>query len=138
MPKRSGADPCPVVLIVDDEEAVRVLGRRFLEDAGWEVAEASGAAQALQVLQTLERVVLLITDVHMPELSGTGLAELVRAQRRGIKILYLTGYPERVFERMAVLPETEAFLAKPFTRRGIQEAAALLVFGTVNLPGANP
>lgn len=134
MPQRSAAAKRPVVLLVDDEAPIRVLGRRFLEDAGWEVADASGAAQALQILQTLERVDLLITDVHMPELSGTGLAELVRAQRRGIKILFLTGYPERVFEKMAVLPETEAFLAKPFTQRGIQEAASLLVFGTVNRP----
>lgn len=126
--------PHRVALVVDDEASIRALARRFLEDAGWDVAEAGSGVEALKLLKLLEHVDVLITDVHMPELSGTGLASMVRADRRGIKILYLTGYPERVFETSAVLPETEAFLAKPFTRRGIQEAASLLVFGTVDPP----
>jgi CheY-like chemotaxis protein len=124
----------PFVLIVDDEAPIRVLARRFLEELGWGVFEAANGAEALLVLQQLDHIDLLVTDVHMPELSGTGLAAMVRAHRRGIKILYLTGYPERVFESTAVLPPTEAFLAKPFTRTDIQQAASLLVFGTVKPP----
>ena len=127
-------NPQPVVLIVDDQEAIRRLARRFLEDLDWVVSEAASGAEALLVLQELGHVDLLVTDVHMPEMSGTGLASMVRAQRRGIKILYLTGYPDRVFEATAVLPPTEAFLAKPFTRLGFQEAASLLLFGTVKPP----
>ena len=122
--------PDPVALVVDDESSIRDLVRRVLEADRWKVVEADGAPEALKIT-AVTPVGLLVTDVHMPGMDGLELAEAMRTRHPEIKILYVTGHPQRVRERWATLPYGEALLEKPFTAAALRESAALLVFGTV-------
>jgi two-component system cell cycle sensor histidine kinase/response regulator CckA len=120
----------PVVILVEDEHDVRDLVARMLSDHGWTVYDASSGVDALRLFEAHRDVDLLVTDLHMPGLDGLKLAEILRRQRPDLKILYITGYEDRLFESNPVLPDNEAFLAKPFTMVGLVEAASLLVFGS--------
>lgn len=130
-------DTRPVVILVEDEPDVRDLLTRVLADDGWTVYDASGGAEALRLFEEHRDVDLLITDLNMPILDGLRLAQIVRRQRPNQKILYITGYSDRIFESRTVLPENEAFLDKPFTVTGLLEAASLLVFGSTRRTGGS-
>jgi len=71
----------------------------------------------------------LITDLRMPEMQGDELARQVLAVEPDVKVLYLTSHADRLFETRAQLSPEEAYLDKPFTRGGLREAVALLLFG---------
>jgi CheY-like chemotaxis protein len=114
------------VLIVDDEEAVRRYFERILSGAGHRTAVASDAAEALRIAATIERLDMLITDMMMPEVNGDELARRLRMSRPDLKVLYVTGYSERLFDEKHVLWADEAFLEKPCTIRGLLEAVSLL------------
>ena len=124
----------PIAVVVDDEAPIRMIARRVLEQENWKVYEAASGPEALDVLGDHERLDLLVTDVHMPDMSGLRLASLVRKQRPDVKVLYVTGYRDRVFAAQTELPQDEGFLEKPFSRNALAEAASLLVFGTT-VPG---
>jgi two-component system cell cycle sensor histidine kinase/response regulator CckA len=128
----------PEAIIVDDEAAIRVLGRRALERDHWTVHEASSGLEALRLVEEHPDVSLLVTDVQMPEMSGLRLAAIVRRARPDIKVLYVTGFSDRVFEERPALPSEEAFLEKPFGPKALTEAASLLVFGKVSRPEPDP
>jgi CheY-like chemotaxis protein len=81
------------VLVVDDEPPVRMLISDLLTDLGYSVHVAWDGASALQVMNSLARVDLLVTDVGMPGgMNGWQLAEAARQQRPGLKVLFITGY----------------------------------------------
>jgi PAS domain S-box-containing protein len=97
------------VLLVDDEELVRIGTAEMLRDMGHEVVEASGGAQALGKLGARLRVDAVITDYRMPRMDGAELAARIRELQPGLPILLVTGYTE--FTGQAPdLPR----LAKPF------------------------
>ena len=103
------------VLLVEDEEAVRRLVRRVLEDAGYRVLEAQSPAQALRLCQHHpEPIDLMLTDVVMPFMSGRELASRAAALRPQMRVLYVSGYMEDVMARHGVLEPEIAFLGKPF------------------------
>ena len=66
----------------------------------------------------------------MPEMAGDELARRVRLLHPDVKVLYLTGYADRLFTARATLWENEAFLEKPFNITGLREAVSLALFGT--------
>lgn len=121
------------VLVVDDdvmmlEVLVRVLGRE-----NYELITAGSGPDALALLDAhAGGLDLLITDFSMPEMRGRELAERVRERYPDIKVLYQTGFSELLFEDRAELEEGSAFLEKPFTARGLREAARLVLFGALN------
>jgi nitrogen-specific signal transduction histidine kinase/ActR/RegA family two-component response regulator len=80
------------VLVVDDEDTVRMLIRETLEDLGYAVLEAEDGPSALAVLQTAVRVDLLLTDVGLPGLNGRQVADAARVWRPGLRVLFVTGY----------------------------------------------
>jgi CheY-like chemotaxis protein len=100
----------PIVLVVDDEEGVRLLIRRTLEAAGYRVCEADDGFEALSVLLQGRAVDLVLTDVRMPRMDGCELAAHMAALALKIPILFVTGYVNE--------PESGALpgpvLAKPF------------------------
>jgi CheY-like chemotaxis protein len=129
---QSGRRAAPVrVLIVDDEAAVRVLVERVLRDAGYETATASDGDEAIALAAAARPFDLLVTDELMPRMAGHQLARYMREQYLDIKVLYLTGFRDSVFEAKGSLWADEAFLDKPCTPEGLREAVALLVFGRV-------
>jgi two-component system cell cycle sensor histidine kinase/response regulator CckA len=121
------------VLVVDDEDGVLKYVERVLSEAGYQTCTAANGAEALDVIKKLGVGTLdvLVTDVMMPGIAGDELARQVRAAERGIKVLYLTGFSDRLFKEKASLSADEAFLEKPFTVKGLREAVSLLVSGHV-------
>ncbi len=121
---RSGILAAPrgteTVLLVEDEDALRSLGRFVLQGAGYRVLEASDGKEALAVAAQYEGPIhLLASDVVMPELGGRQLAERLRTSRPGMKTLFLSGYTDDAVVRHGVLHETVHFLQKPFSPLGL-------------------
>jgi len=122
----------PTVLIVDDEEPVRRFVERVLQDAGYQTATAPGGAEALEVADRLGSFELLVTDMMMPQMTGDELARRLRLKKPELKILYLTGFSDRLFKDKVMLWADEAFLDKPCTIKSLKEAVSLLLSGHVD------
>lgn len=106
---------------------------RILEHENYELLVADDGAEALQTAERHDGVIdLLITDYVMPGMKGRELAERMRARYPGIKVLYETGFSDMLFENRVELEGGAAFLEKPFTARGLCEAARLCLFATIN------
>src|SRR6266852_1549246 len=120
-PQKGGvARGSETVLVVEDEPAVLTLSRRALEAQGYVVLAASDAAAALRVVERHGGTIhLLLTDVVMPGLSGRDLADRMAAQRPGIRVLYMSGYPGDAVVQHGTLPSGSAFLQKPFSPDGL-------------------
>ena len=121
---RSGILTAPrgteTVLLAEDEDALRSLGRFVLQGAGYRVLEASDGKEALAVAAQHEGPIhLLASDVVMPELGGRQLAERLRALRPEMKTLFLSGYTDDAVVRHGVMHETVHFLQKPFSPLGL-------------------
>jgi CheY-like chemotaxis protein len=86
------------------------------------VLEAENGARAVEMLRGDIVVDLLLADLDMPELTGEEMARQLRATRPDLKVLYGSGYIERLLRERPVLWEDEAFLEKPFTAEGLAEA----------------
>jgi len=122
------------VLIVDDEDLVRKFVERALREAGYQTATASDGPEALGVAAKLETLDILVTDLMMPEMTGDELARRVRASSPGVKVLYITGFSDRLFKEKVTLWADEAFLDKPCSVKGLLQAVSLLLFGNFELP----
>jgi two-component system, cell cycle sensor histidine kinase and response regulator CckA len=104
------------VLVVEDEEAVRLLTRRILERAGYRVFDASNAGQAEALFERQATLFdLLVTDVIMPGASGPRLFERLAQLRPDLKVLYVSGYTGDTIEHQGELAHGVEFLRKPFT-----------------------
>jgi two-component system, cell cycle sensor histidine kinase and response regulator CckA len=117
------------VLIVDDEESIRALVHRVLEEAGYQTMVAANASEAIELFNDHGGCDLLLTDLIMPEVTGDELARRLRLLRPDLKVLYFTGYSETLFSKKSTLWDGEAFLEKPCSITAIKEAVALLLFG---------
>jgi CheY-like chemotaxis protein len=84
------------ILLVEDEEPVRELVRRVLEDAGYEVLAAGLPSEAERLLAEAGHVDLLLSDVVMPEMSGYDLAARVREAHPEIRLMFMSGYAHSV------------------------------------------
>ncbi|MFB3923638.1 MAG: CHASE3 domain-containing protein [Terriglobia bacterium] len=104
------------VLVVEDEEGVRMLIRSVLESNGYRVLEAEGAAKALELGERSNgKIHLVLTDVVMPEMGGSELAERLARLHPETKVLFMSGYTDDAIVRHGVLKSELAFLEKPFT-----------------------
>ena len=119
------------MLVVDDEEPVRRFVDRVLSDAGYQTSMASDGPEALEAAAKLGAFQVLVTDVMMPQMNGDELARRLRQERPELKVLYLTGYSDRLFKEKVTLWEDEAFLDKPCSVKGLREAVSLLASGHV-------
>ncbi|MBI4862801.1 MAG: PAS domain-containing protein [Candidatus Riflebacteria bacterium] len=102
------------ILLVEDEAAVRGLLGRVLAGDGYTLLQASDGAEALLLYaDRREPIDLLITDVVMPGMSGTQLAEAMRARRADLKVLYMSGYTDETLVRLGLTEGTIDFMPKP-------------------------
>ena len=121
------------ILAVDDEPGVLALVRRCLDDERVTLFEATGGKEALERITKNPPLNLLITDLRMPEMAGDELARQVRALEPDLKVLYLSSHADRLFGVKPQLWAEEAYLDKPFTREGLREAVAQLLYGRTAL-----
>jgi two-component system cell cycle sensor histidine kinase/response regulator CckA len=132
------AVPTGPLLIVDDEEPVVKFVDRVLRDAGYKTVTASNGPEAIETAKKIGPLGALVTDVMMPGMTGDELARILRQTEPSLKVLYLTGYSDRLFREKATLWADEAFLDKPCTMKGLREAVSLLVNGTVTSATPTP
>jgi PAS domain S-box-containing protein len=104
------------ILLVEDEELVRSLGRQILELCGYSVLEASNGQDALNICDKLGgEIDLLLTDVVMPGMTGIELGQKLSQRNSRIKILYTSGYTEAEALKGINWDDQQQFLQKPFT-----------------------
>lgn len=104
------------VLIVEDEEVLRLLATKILTMHGYKVLEASNGEEALKISQKYsEPIHLLLTDVIMPQMSGPDLSARIAALRPEIRMLFMSGYTDRAIMHNSMLDKRAAYIQKPFT-----------------------
>jgi CheY-like chemotaxis protein len=109
-----------VVLLVEDEPTVRLLARRTLQRAGYQVIEAEKGETGLRLAaEHAGPIDLLLTDVVMPGGGGRELAERLLADRPDTRVLYMSGYTDDAVLRHGLLEAGVRFLEKPFTPSGL-------------------
>ncbi|WP_162683606.1 hybrid sensor histidine kinase/response regulator [Gemmata obscuriglobus] len=115
---KAAATPRPrggeTVLLVEDERPVRVLAALTLRGAGYKVAEAGSGEEALELYKTRGPIHLLLTDVVMSGMSGRELADALREQDPGLRLLYMSGYTDDPRVRHGIESADAEFLQKPF------------------------
>ena len=117
------------VLIADDEQGMRELVKRFLNHSRFTIIEAANGADALAAVPDATKIDLLVTDEMMPEMEGHELSRRLRLQNPDLKVLYLTGHSDHLFDKKDQMWDLEAYLDKPFTQKSLNEAVALLLTG---------
>src|SRR6185503_6029761 len=104
------------VLLAEDDEMVRALAQAILERYGYHVLAARNVHDALRFAQEgSAQISLLLTDTVMPGMNGPELAKQVQSIRPEIKVLYMSGYTDKVISCTASFEPGTAFLQKPFT-----------------------
>jgi len=111
------ANKKPIVLVVDDDAAIRDIARRNLEEEGYEVYTADGGKAALLlVTQPDMQIDILITDILMPYMNGRDLANRVSGIKPGIKVLFISAYTAELLTQNHMCPEGAELIKKPFTK----------------------
>jgi signal transduction histidine kinase/CheY-like chemotaxis protein len=110
------------ILLVEDEEAVRSFAARALRMRGYNVLEAGGGEEALEIVKSgADEIHLLITDVVMPNMDGPTLVRHVKELKPDLAVIFMSGYAEEAFRRSDQSSEDIHFLPKPF---GLKQLAA--------------
>ena len=104
------------VLLVEDEDAVRLFGARALRNKGYKVLEAKGGNTAIELLKAAQEPIdLLITDIVMPDMDGPTLIAWVRRNRPAMPVVCISGYAEETFRKQLGSSSEVDFLPKPFS-----------------------
>jgi two-component system, chemotaxis family, chemotaxis protein CheY len=102
------------ILLVDDDPDVRLLTRTFLEHEGYSVFSSGDAERAVQIFRSVPQIDLLVTDLYMPGRSGMELAGELKAIRRDVPVLLISGGTLEDGQEAGLQGEGWSFLAKPF------------------------
>lgn len=105
------------ILLVEDEDAVRIFASRALRDKGYRVLEAANGKAALSLLQEGAKPNILVTDVSMPEMDGPTLSQEVKKLFPNLPVIFMSGYAEETFRNDLSQNQKMHFLTKPFTLR---------------------
>jgi two-component system cell cycle sensor histidine kinase/response regulator CckA len=104
------------VLLVEDEDPVRLFSARALKNKGYHVIEAKSGEQALEIMAKGDvRIDLVVTDVVMPKLDGPGLVQELRRTHPDMKVIFISGYTEDNFRKRLGDERDIHFLPKPFS-----------------------
>jgi CheY-like chemotaxis protein len=103
-----------VILLVDDDPDVRSLTRTFLEHEGYNVFSSGDAERAVQIFRSVPQIDLVVTDLYMPRRSGMELGRELKAMRRDVPVLLISGGVLEAGQEAGLREEGWSFLAKPF------------------------
>ena len=118
------------ILLVEDEDPVRIFGARALRNKGYKVLEARSGEAALELLQTIsEPLDLLITDVVMPRMDGPALIREVREIIPDMKVIFISGYTEDSFRQRLDSDSDIHFLPKPFNLKQLASKVKEVISG---------
>jgi two-component system, cell cycle sensor histidine kinase and response regulator CckA len=121
--RQPGTPGGPSVLLVDDDQGVRLLLATTLRSRGYHVIEASSGSEALALHDAHGHSIrLLITDVVMPDLRGPALASRIRQTQPGLPVLFITGYNDR-----RDIGADDLLMHKPFTPHALANAVKSLI-----------
>jgi CheY-like chemotaxis protein len=119
------------ILVVEDEEMVRLLVAELLESFGYEVRSASGPGEALALPEEeLRSFDVLMTDIVMPEMTGRELAEKLVAVHPALRVLFTSGYPEDVAIRTEIGEARAHFIDKPYRSAELAAIVQKMLVGT--------
>jgi len=121
-----------VVLVVEDEDIVRLLVAEVLKDLGYRALEASDGGAGLRIVQSPQRIDLLITDIGLPGVNGRQLAHAARATRSNLKVLFMTGYAESAATG-ELLDEGMHIISKPFSMDNLAAKIREVIESSFNL-----
>ncbi len=109
------ADRAHLILLVDDDDDVRETSADMLGELGYTVIQASNGEEALDIIDRMPDLDIMVTDIRMPGMSGLELAEVVRTRRTDLKVILVSGYftPQKLQRR---------FLQKPFRTHELDQA----------------
>jgi signal transduction histidine kinase/ActR/RegA family two-component response regulator len=108
------------ILVVEDDEQVRVAVRGILRRNGYQVIETQRASQAIEICEKqLQKLDLVLTDVVMPEMSGMQLVERLRHTRPDLRVVCMSGYTGEAAVRHGMIESGVAFVQKPLTPEGL-------------------
>jgi two-component system cell cycle sensor histidine kinase/response regulator CckA len=122
------------LLIVDDELPILNLVSRVLATDNYEISSAQSGEAAADLVEAPDfpALDLLVTDLMMPGMNGRQLGVLVRRRFPNVRILYVTGFADTLFQDLQELGDGESFIEKPFGTEGLLEATRLLMFGHIS------
>jgi CheY-like chemotaxis protein len=115
----------PVLLLAEDEPMLRLLAVEMLEEAGFQVFEATDGMEGLELLKSHPEISLLVSDIKMPRMDGYALAEAGLALKPDLKILLMTGYAQDPPPHLLRQAEVQV-LHKPFNLERLCALAAEL------------
>lgn len=124
LPERVRSGSGQSILVVEDDDSVRMLLDGALQDLGYQVNLAEDGQQALSLFKRLPGIDLLITDVGLPGLNGRQLAEIMQQQQPGLPVLFISGYAENAVMRSEFLGPDMRMMAKPFTLECLADTVA--------------
>ena len=127
-----------LILVVEDEPAVRQLSVDALTELGYRVVEADGAAAGLRLLDAHPEIMLLFTDIVMPDVNGAKLAEEARRRRPRLKVLFTTGYTRNAVVHNGMLDPGVDLIGKPFTIEELAAKVRQVLDAPVEIAGAAP
>ena len=124
------AEAGETVLVVEDEPVIRNLIIEVLQDLGYRALEASDGPAGLKILQSRQRIDLLVTDVGLPGINGRQLADAARETRPELKVLFITGYAENATLANGFLDPGMEIFTKPFAVEALATRIRSMIQGT--------
>jgi CheY-like chemotaxis protein len=123
--KKSESEKSGVILVADDEDMVRRVIEAMLRKIGFDVLTARDGIEAVETFRkNKERIVLVISDLSMPRMNGWETLTALRKLEPNIPVILASGYDEAHVMKDEYLERPQAFLKKPYTRGGLEEALA--------------
>ena len=130
--KQSDLTGAGTILLVEDEDAVRVFGARALRNKGYNVLEARGGEEALTIIDEQgSKIDLLISDVVMPQMDGPTLVREVMRKKPDTKVIFISGYTEDKFREQLREGEVVHFLSKPFSLKQLASKVKEVLTGEI-------
>jgi DNA-binding response OmpR family regulator len=103
------------VLLVEDDDALRTIASKTLQDRGYSVLEADCGAEALRLAGEYDGPIdIVLTDIILPEMSGRRLAESLRTLHPGARLLFMSGFTAHEVVRQGLIESGAPFIEKPF------------------------